>query len=52
MKELKPYMIEFEKNGAMKEKIYLFDYAVHSSNCRPIIVITHDKYTFSANNDI
>ena len=52
MEEFKLYMIEFEENGAMKEKIYLPDYAVHSPNRRPIIVITHDKCIFSGNDDI
>ena len=52
MEELKLYMVEFEKNGVMKEKIYLPDCAVHSPNRHPIIVLTHDGYTFSANNGI
>lgn len=30
----------------MKAKINLSDYAVEGSNWQPIIVITHDKYTF------
>ena len=52
MEELKPYVVEFEENGAMKEKIYPPDCAVHGPNRRPIIVITHDECTFSANNGI
>lgn len=28
---------------------YLPDYAVKKENQQPIIVITHDEYTFSAN---
>ena len=52
MEELKPYMVEFEENGAMKEKIYPSDCAVHGPNRRPIIVITHDECTFSANDGI
>ena len=52
MEELKPYMVEFEENSAMKDKIYPSDYAVHSNNYRPIIVITHDECTFSANDEI
>lgn len=52
MKELKPYIVEFEENGAMKEKIYPPDCAVHGLNRRSIIVITHDECTFSANDGI
>lgn len=52
MKELKSYMVEFEKNGVIKDKIYLFDYAIHSFNCCSIIVIIHDKCRFFVNCDI
>lgn len=45
-------MSEFEENGAMKEKIYSFDYAVYGPNCYSIIVITHNECTFFANNGI
>lgn len=52
MEELKPYMVEFEENGAMKDKIYPPDCAVHGPSRRPIIVITHDECPFSANDGI
>ena len=49
MEELKPYMIEFNENSAMKAKNYPDDCAVGGEERRPIIVITHDECTFSAN---
>lgn len=52
MEELKPYMVEFEEDGAMKAKTYPSDCAVGGSNRRLIVVITHNKCTFSANNGI
>lgn len=52
MEELKPYMVEFKENSAMKDKIYPADYAVHGNNCRSIIIITRNECTFSANNRI
>lgn len=52
MEELKPYMVEFEENGAMKEKIYPPDCAIHGPNRRPIIIITHDECKFSTNDGI
>ena len=52
MEELKPYMVEFDKNGAMKPKVYPSDCAVGGNHRRPIIVITHDECTFSANDGI
>lgn len=52
MEELKPYLVEFKKDGTMKEKIYPSDCAVDGEERRPVIVITHDECTFSANNRI
>lgn len=52
MEELKPYMVEFEEDGAMKAKTYPSDCAVGGPNRRPIVVITHDECTFSANDGI
>lgn len=45
-------MIEFYKNGAKKNKEYLVDCIVKGEKHCLIIVITHDKYTFFANNKI
>lgn len=33
MKDLKPYIVEFEENNAIKPKIYLFDYAARNDDC-------------------
>ena len=49
MEKLKPYMVEFNEDGTMKPKGYLPDCAVEGENQQPIIVITHDECTFSAN---
>lgn len=52
MKELEPYLVEFEEDGSMKTKEYLSDCVVGGDIHRPVIAITHDKCTFSANNRI
>lgn len=52
MEELKPYMVKFEENITMKNKIHLSDCAVYGNDCRPIIVITYNECTFSANDGI
>lgn len=36
----------------MKPKVYTSDFVVNDEERRPIIVITHGKYTFSANDDV
>ena len=50
MKALLPYFIEFKEDGTILPKEYPEHCAVGGSNQRPIIIITHDKSTFSANN--
>ncbi len=45
-------MVEFYDNNAMKPKVYPLDCVMRGKNCQPIIVITYDKCTFSANNKI
>ena len=52
MEELKPYLVEFNEDGAMKDKMYPPDCAVRGENCRLVIIITHDECTFSANDGI
>ena len=52
IEDLKSYKIEFEEDGNMKAKVYPDDYAVESQNWQAVIVITYDKCTFSANNDV
>lgn len=49
MKELLPYFVEFSKNGSILPKKYPKDCVVRGPNRRPIIMITHDENTFSAN---
>ena len=52
MKELKPYLIEFEEDSIMKAKNYPSDCKVRDAKRQPIIVITYDKCTFSSNDGI
>lgn len=52
MKELKFYIVEFNKNDIMKSKVYFLDYAIRDNNWQPIIIIIHNKCTFFANNRI
>lgn len=52
MNELRPYIVEFEEDGRMKDKTYPSDCAVSGANCQPVIMITHDECTFSANDGI
>lgn len=49
MLDLEPYLIEFNSERNMKNKVYSDDCQVGDENCRPVIVITHDKCIFSAN---
>lgn len=49
MKDLEPYLVEFEADGAMKPKTYPLDCIVGGHEQRLVIVITHDECTFSAN---
>lgn len=52
IEELKSYMVEFFEDGAMKPKVYPSNYVIEGENCQPIILITHDKCIFSANNGV
>lgn len=52
MKDLKPYLVEFHKNSAMKPKVYSLDYAVENNKRRPIIRIINGDCTFSAKDGI
>ena len=49
MKELKQYLVEFEENGTIKPKAYPEDCQIGGEHRRPVICITHDECTFSAN---
>lgn len=52
IKDLEPYLVEFEENGSIKTKEYPDDCAVGGDKCYLVIIITHDEYTFSANGRI
>lgn len=49
MVELEPYLVEFEEDSIIKAKVYPENYQVGRDNCRPVICITHNECTFSAN---
>ena len=49
MKELEPYLVEFDSSGQILEKTYPDDCQVSGSQQRPTILITHDESIFSAN---
>ncbi len=49
MKSLLSYFVEFSDDGSILPKVYPEDYAVKKLDRRPIIMITHDESTFSAN---
>lgn len=49
MKELEPYLVEFDKTGQMIPKVYPSDCKVRGDKRRPVIVITHDECTFLSN---
>lgn len=50
MKLLLPYFVDFSEDDTMVSKEYTSNYAVGGPEKRPIIMITHDEGTFSANN--
>lgn len=52
IKELKPYIIKFEDNDAIKPKVYLAHWIIEENNWQSIIIITYDKCTFFANDRI
>lgn len=49
MKDLESYLVEFEADGTIKTKAYLEDCQVNEKNKKPVICITHNECTFSAN---
>jgi hypothetical protein len=46
------YLVEFNGDGTIKDKVYHLGCEVYASESRPIILITHDEATFSANDGI
>lgn len=49
MKDLELYLVGFKEDGSMKIKNYPDNCAVGSNVRRLVIVITHNKCSFSAN---
>ena len=52
MKDLKVYLVEFEENELMKIKNYLLDCIIRRDIYYLVIIITYNKYIFSANDGI
>lgn len=52
IEKLKPYIVEFNKDGVMKAKNYLVDCIVRGNKHYSIIIITYDECTFSMNDGI
>lgn len=52
IKDLEPYLVEFEEDGSMKTKNYPDDCAIGRDVRRFVIVITHNECTFSAKDGI
>lgn len=52
MKNLKLYLVKFDKNNIIKDKIYLSDCIVDDKNCWLVIIIIYNRYTFSLNDGI
>ena len=51
IKFLLPYFVKFSDDRSILPKTYLKDYIVGGLNWRPIIIITHVKSIFFANNN-
>lgn len=52
MKELKPYIVEFDELGVIKPKVYPPDCTIGGDNQWLVIIITHNKYKFLANDRV
>ena len=52
MKDLEPYLVEFEEDESMKAKNYPDDFAIGGDLRCSVITITHDECTFSADDGI
>lgn len=50
IEELKPYLVEFNKNSTIKDKMYPYNYTVEGEDCQLIIIIDYNVYIFLANN--
>jgi hypothetical protein len=49
LEELEPYLVQFDENGKILDKLWPKDCQVGGDDRRPIIVITHDECIFSSN---
>ena len=52
MEKLRIYIIKLNNNYIIKLKIYLLNCVIKSKNYQFIIVIIHDSYIFSTNDNI
>lgn len=52
LEKLKPYLVNFNENSIIKDKIYSSDCAIDGKNLWPVIVITYNEYTISAHEGI
>jgi hypothetical protein len=52
LETLAEYLDEFDEDGTIKDKVYPPGCEVYGSESRPVILITHDEATFSANDGI
>lgn len=52
IKEHKLYLVEFNDNSIINDKIYPFDYIITGEDCWLIIIITYNEYIFLANSNI
>lgn len=52
IKELEPYLVEFNEDGTIKANEYPSYCAIEGANRQPVIVITHDESTSIANDDL
>lgn len=52
IKNLKPYLVEFEENRSIKIKKYLDDCIIEGDKCYLVIVTTYDKCKFSTNDRV
>lgn len=50
LENLKLYMLEFDKDNIIKPKIYSTNCVIRKNKRQSNIIITHDEYTFFANN--
>lgn len=52
IEDFQPYIVEFDKNSTTKSKKYLLNCIIGRHNWQSVIIITYNKYTFLANNNI